>query len=238
MTTASFGSNSTRWMWHWLKISCGSWHCLLLHCSAWPSLLVSGAGCQHAQQQQQHGLHLQQATCNLCEADRLGDFFTATALSAGPLVVGLTLSAIAVGATFSAGALAFTTFILPMVVLMGVGGLASFGLFAGLGAVFVLPQLLFSAMSLVSGCANLGGWAGVAKDAVVCQRYVVGWGHALHEQPGHACRAPELPHPPVRVLCRCVAALCRRWLVEGWRWAGAASTGCCSSSHRIRVSHH
>lgn len=90
-----------------------------------------------------------------CKTDRLGYDFCVLPrllLSAGPLVVGLTLSAIAVGAAFSAGALAFTTFILPMVVLMGVGGLASFGLFAGLGAVFVLPQLLFSALSLVSEC--------------------------------------------------------------------------------------
>lgn len=69
---------------------------------------------------------------------------------AGPLVVGLTLSAVAVGAAFSAGALAFTTLILPMLLLMGVGGLASFGLFAGLGAMFVLPKLVFSALSLVS----------------------------------------------------------------------------------------
>lgn len=65
-------------------------------------------------------------------------------------MVGLTLSAVAVGAAFSAGALAFTTFVLPLVLLMGVGGLMSFGLFAGLGAVFVLPKLVFSAVSLVS----------------------------------------------------------------------------------------
>jgi hypothetical protein len=71
-------------------------------------------------------------------------------ICSGPLVVGLTLSAIAVGAAFSAGAIAFTTFILPMVILMSIGGLASFGLFAGLGAMFVLPKLLFSALSLVS----------------------------------------------------------------------------------------
>lgn len=69
---------------------------------------------------------------------------------AGPLVVGLTLSAVAVGAAFSAGAIAFTTLILPMLLLMSVGGLASFGLFAGLGAMFVLPKLVFSAVSLVS----------------------------------------------------------------------------------------
>lgn len=74
---------------------------------------------------------------------------------AGPLVVGLTLSAIAVGAAFSAGALAFTTLILPMLLLMGVGGLASFGLFAGLGAMFVLPKLVFSAFSLVSSRNSL-----------------------------------------------------------------------------------
>lgn len=69
-------------------------------------------------------------------------------------MVGLTLSAIAVGAAFSAGALAFTTLILPMLLLMGVGGLASFGLFAGLGAMFVLPKLVFSALSLVSSCRH------------------------------------------------------------------------------------
>jgi len=69
--------------------------------------------------------------------------------AAGPLVVGLTLSAMAVGAAFSAGALAFTTMLLPLVLLMGVGGLMSFGLFAGLGAMFVVPKLIFSALSLV-----------------------------------------------------------------------------------------
>jgi hypothetical protein len=62
----------------------------------------------------------------------------------------------AVGAAFSAGALAFTTLILPMLLLMGVGGLASFGLFAGLGAMFVLPKLMFSALSLVSVCRKHG----------------------------------------------------------------------------------
>jgi hypothetical protein len=84
------------------------------------------------------------------------------AIFIGPLVVGLTLSAIAVGAAFSAGAIAFTTFILPMVILMSIGGLASFGLFAGLGAMFVLPKLLFSALSLAIVGGGLAlGWGGV-----------------------------------------------------------------------------
>lgn len=42
-----------------------------------------------------------------------------------------------------------------MILLMGVGSLASFGLFAGLGAMFVLPKLMFSALSLVSGAVLL-----------------------------------------------------------------------------------
>lgn len=85
------------------------------------------------------------------------------AIFIGPLVVGLTLSAMAVGAAFSAGALAFTTLILPMLLLMGVGGLASFGLFAGLGAMFVLPKLMFSALSLAIVGGGLAlGWGGVS----------------------------------------------------------------------------
>jgi hypothetical protein len=84
------------------------------------------------------------------------------AIFIGPLVVGLTLSAVAVGAAFSAGAIAFTTLILPMLLLMSVGGLASFGLFAGLGAMFVLPKLVFSAVSLAIVGGGLAlGWGGV-----------------------------------------------------------------------------
>lgn len=71
-------------------------------------------------------------------------------LSAGPLVVGITVSAIAVGAAFSAGALAFTSLLLPLIVLSGIGGLMSFGVVAALGAALVVPKMIFSALSLVS----------------------------------------------------------------------------------------
>jgi hypothetical protein len=71
------------------------------------------------------------------------------------LVVGITVSAIAVGAAFSAGALAFTTLLLPLIVLSGIGGLMSFGVVAALGAAVVVPKMIFSALSLVS-CWALG----------------------------------------------------------------------------------
>jgi hypothetical protein len=73
-------------------------------------------------------------------------------------VVGATLSAIAVGTAFSAGALAFTTLLLPLVLLMGAGGLLSFGLFAGLGVAFVVPQLLLTGASMVRACCRRVGW--------------------------------------------------------------------------------
>jgi hypothetical protein len=76
------------------------------------------------------------------------------------LVVGITVSAIAVGAAFSAGALAFTTLLLPLIVLSGIGGLMSFGVVAALGAAVVVPKMIFSALSLVSegGCCCSAVW--------------------------------------------------------------------------------
>ncbi|WIA31083.1 hypothetical protein OEZ86_001110 [Tetradesmus obliquus] len=80
----------------------------------------------------------------------------------GPLVVGITVSAIAVGAAFSAGALAFTSLLLPLIVLSGIGGLMSFGVVAALGAALVVPKMIFSALSLaVVGGGLLLGWGGV-----------------------------------------------------------------------------
>ena len=70
--------------------------------------------------------------------------------SAGPVVVGITVSAIAVGAAFSAGALAFTALQDELVVLSGIGGLMSFGVVAVLGAALVVPKMVFSALLLVS----------------------------------------------------------------------------------------
>lgn len=77
--------------------------------------------------------------------------FTDPLTLTGPLIVGITLSAIAVGAAFSAGALAFTTLLLPLMLMMSLGGLLSFGLFAGLGMALVLPKLVFSTLSMVRG---------------------------------------------------------------------------------------
>lgn len=65
--------------------------------------------------------------------------------------MGITLSAMAVGAAFSAGALAFTTLLLPLILLTGFGGLLSFGLMATVGAAFVIPKMIFSVLSLVGG---------------------------------------------------------------------------------------
>ncbi|KAF6255233.1 hypothetical protein COO60DRAFT_1536551 [Scenedesmus sp. NREL 46B-D3] len=80
----------------------------------------------------------------------------------GPLVVGITVSAVAVGAAFSAGALAFTTLLLPLIVLSGIGGLMSFGVVAALGAALVVPKMIFSALSLaVVGGGLALGWGGV-----------------------------------------------------------------------------
>eukprot|EP00775_Hariotina_reticulata_P013566 gene13566-13692_t len=84
-------------------------------------------------------------------------------LFGGPLVVGITLSAIAVGAAFSAGALAFSTLLLPLILLTGFGGLLSFGLMATVGAAFVIPKMIFSMLSLaVVGGGLLLGWGGVS----------------------------------------------------------------------------
>lgn len=89
--------------------------------------------------------------------------------AAGPLVVGLLLSAVAVGAAFSAGALAFTTLLLPLLVLMGVGGFLSFGLMGALGAALIIPQAIFSAASLVRrGRTRARIHGGVLAAACAC----------------------------------------------------------------------
>lgn len=164
----------------------------------------------------------------------------AAAFAAGPLVVGLTLSAIAIGAAFSAGAIAFTTFILPMVILMSIGGLASFGLFAGLGAMFVLPQLVFSALSLVSCSAillqSLVSAACTRVAVSLCARACLQLASSLRP-----CQRPTYSFTPCVGISRtfiaacAVYAACRLLLAAGWRWDGAASIGCCANSRQIRV---
>ncbi|KAF8068191.1 hypothetical protein HT031_001877 [Scenedesmus sp. PABB004] len=80
----------------------------------------------------------------------------------GPVVVGFTLSAVAVGAAFSAGALAFSTLLLPLILLASLGGLMSFSLMAGLGLALVVPKLVLSALSMaVVGGGLLAGFGTV-----------------------------------------------------------------------------
>lgn len=109
--------------------------------------------------------------------------------SAGPLVVGITISAIAVGAAFSAGALAFTTLLLPLIVLSGVGGLMSIGVMAALGAAIAIPKMIFSVMSLVSG-----GWGVGSRAARASPGSLLLFGAALVPQYAHVKAASVAAH--------------------------------------------
>lgn len=80
----------------------------------------------------------------------------------GPLVIGMALSAVAIGAALSAGAVAFTTLFFPLMLLMGFGALAfggmTFGAFATLGVLTIVPKLMALAITM----SGLGlGWAAV-----------------------------------------------------------------------------
>jgi hypothetical protein len=71
-------------------------------------------------------------------------------MSAGPLVITLCVAAVALGAAFSAGALAFAA-MLPLFIFLGLGGLFIGPLFLGpLFIGFALPQLIASVFTLVS----------------------------------------------------------------------------------------
>lgn len=79
----------------------------------------------------------------------------------GPLVIGLSIGAVALGAAFSAGAIAFAG-LLPLFVFLGIGGLLSLGSFATLGLALALPQLVLSALTL----GVLGGGLLLGTSAV------------------------------------------------------------------------
>lgn len=58
--------------------------------------------------------------------------------------------AVAAGVAASAGALAITTMMLPLLLLAATGGMFMFGTFATVGAALILPKLILSVMTSVS----------------------------------------------------------------------------------------
>jgi len=80
----------------------------------------------------------------------------------GPLVIGLSVAAVALGAAFSAGALAFAA-MLPLFIFLGLGGLFIGPLVLGpLFIGFALPQLIGSVFTLgILGGATMLGWGAV-----------------------------------------------------------------------------
>lgn len=87
-------------------------------------------------------------------------------------MIAMAATALALGAAFSAGAMAFTALLFPLGLLLGLGGIFSFGAFGALGVALVLPKLILAVMSLVRARGGRGGERGVVGGVVCCILHV------------------------------------------------------------------
>jgi hypothetical protein len=135
---------------------------------------------------------------------------------AGPIIIGLTIGAVAMGAAVSMGAFALSTMFLPLI-MMGVFGMMSFGAFATLGMFLVIPKLILTFVSVVGIHATSTAQHSTAQHST-----------AQHSTAQHstaaAINAAAAPQPRCNsCTCASVAAVAMAVAATSW-WANSTHT--------------